>query len=471
MTSQVGSTTIVSRAPERSARAHRILVLYRPEEPASPDAGQRVVGHARVLAAARPLPLDRRNAAALLDARDGRLSRVHAAVEPIPAGEPGEGSWRVRDLGSRNGTWVNGRAVADSLLLSPGDVIRIGDHLLLYQRLKEREARALVADTIAAELLPGVSPQLALLRQRLLTLAGSKSPILITGPSGVGKDLVARALHALRHRGDAPPAPYVAINCAALSSGLQESELFGHAKGAFTGALCARPGLLREADGGTLFLDELGEMPLALQAKVLRVLESLEVRPVGSDRSFQLDLRIVAATNVQLAEEMAAGRFRGDLFARLMTHVIAVPALAARRDDILPLFARFARESGRELSLDADAAEALLCHDWPLNVRELRQLVTRLALELSSPRIQLGDLPEAWQQRLEQRAPAPGSDRLPPSIPSVLLEIPRDRAPGEAELRQVYATYAGSVSQVAAFFGKERMQIYRWLRRFGLLET
>jgi DNA-binding NtrC family response regulator len=395
-----------------------------------------------------------------LEPDDGKLSREHCCVQPDARG------WVLSDRGSRNGTFWNAQPAVEHELVS-GDVIRIGDHLLVYQELASDAARALLSDRREIATLEGNSPELALLRQRVEALASSADPVLILGETGVGKELVARALHT-RGRG---AEPFVGINCAALPQGLAEAELFGHTRGAFTDAGQARLGLFREAGAGTLFLDEVGELPPALQATLLRALETRDVRPVGSDKALPFSARIVAATNRDLDQELVRGGFRSDLFARLTTHVLVVPALRQHKDDILPLFASFLAAGGVSGARPTpDAAEALLTYGWPRNVRELRQLATRLAALLDGQRsIALERLPSEIAEALAARAPKPAAPAL--SVPEALLEIPRDRVPSESELRAVLAALGNNVSRVADFFSKDRRQIYRWCERFGISAT
>jgi two-component system response regulator AtoC len=211
-------------------------------------------------------------------------------------------------------------------------------------------------------------------------VATSDSPVLVSGESGTGKELVARSIH-LRSKRAARP--FVSINCGALPDTLLETELFGHRKGAFTGAVSAKAGLFEAADGGTLFLDEIGEMSPAMQVRLLRALDSGEVRRVGEERTFHVNARVVAATNKDLTREAAEGRFRWDLFYRVSTVIVPVPPLRQRRGDI-PLLvqhfiAPFAR-MGKSLTFTADALARLQAYDWPGNIRELRNLIERLLI-------------------------------------------------------------------------------------------
>ncbi|PWC46266.1 sigma-54 dependent transcriptional regulator [Azospirillum sp. TSA6c] len=234
----------------------------------------------------------------------------------------------------------------------------------------------------------------AILRLRALIerVAPSPSTVLIEGESGVGKELVARALHTRSHRAERP---FVALNCAAVSADLVEAELFGHLRGAFTGAKEARKGLFYYAHGGTLFLDEIGELPLALQSKLLRVLEERRIRPVGGEQELPVDVRVVAATNRDLKAEVAAGRFRADLFYRLAVMTLRVPPLRERGDDVVELARRFMgvlslRLGVPPLDIDPPLEAALIAHGWPGNVRELRNLVERALLFGEFPLEDLG---------------------------------------------------------------------------------
>ena len=207
--------------------------------------------------------------------------------------------------------------------------------------------------------------------------AGGRATILITGPSGAGKEVMARFLHEESPR---RARPFLAVNCAALPEAMLEALLFGHERGAFTGAAGAAPGLFRAADGGTLFLDELGEMPLSLQAKLLRAVEQGEVLPLGATAPVRVDVRLLAATNRDLPAEVEAGRFRPDLYWRLAVFPLAIPPLADRPGDILPLAAALLQRLGVAARLCDRALEMLLRHDWPGNVRELSNLLERAAI-------------------------------------------------------------------------------------------
>ena len=219
--------------------------------------------------------------------------------------------------------------------------------------------------------------------------------MLITGESGTGKELVARALHSEGARGKAP---FVAVNCGAIPEELMESELFGHKKGAFTGAIADKRGLFQEADGGTLFLDEIGELSLGLQVKLLRALQERKIKPVGATDEIEVDARVVAATNRDLEAEVARGAFRADLYYRLNVIEVRIPPLRQRREDI-PLLAehflrRFAVEHGRNVRLSGEAMRKLESFDFPGNVRELENVLERAVALSSSPILGVSDLPD-----------------------------------------------------------------------------
>ncbi len=263
---------------------------------------------------------------------------------------------------------------------------------LQLQVTKEHEVvRLLAADMVRSELV-GESPAIHSLISELDVVAGSDLAVLISGETGTGKELVARHLHAASNRADAP---MVYVNCAALPESLIESELFGHTKGAFSGASGLRAGKFELADGGTLFLDEIGELPLAMQPKLLRALQAGEVQRLGSDRFHQVDVRIIAATNRDLKREVAEGRFRADLYHRLSVYPVHVPPLRERGRDVLLLAGHFLELNRRKLGLGAirlaqSAQNALLEYSWPGNVRELEHLISRAVLRLSAARRQPG---------------------------------------------------------------------------------
>ena len=295
----------------------------------------------------------------------------------------------------------------------------------------------------------------------LARVAPSDATVLVRGESGTGKELVARALH---DRSARASGPFVAINCAALPEPLLESELFGHARGSFTDAKSARPGLFVSAHGGTLFLDEIGEMPLAMQAKLLRALEDRTVRPVGADRSVPFDVRIVAATHRDLDADVEAGRFRQDLFFRLQVVDLTLPPLRARGSDVLLLATHFLRAAARrygrgELTLGPDVAQALLRYDWPGNVRELSNTIERAVALARQNTLAVDDLPE----RVQKRAAEPRRVLLSVDSPDDL--VPLEEVERRYVLRVIEAV-DGNKKLAAQILGLDRSTLYRKIGRW-----
>jgi DNA-binding NtrC family response regulator len=250
-------------------------------------------------------------------------------------------------------------------------------------------------------------------------VAASDSPVLIHGESGTGKELIARSIHL---RSPRAARPFVSINCGALPDTLLETELFGHRRGAFSGAVTSRVGLFEAANGGTLFLDEIGEMSPAMQVRLLRTLDSGEVRRVGEERSFHVDVRIVAATAKDLTREASEARFRWDLFYRVSTVVVDVPALRQRREDIPLLVQHFLTpaRSGKPLAFASDALERLVAYDWPGNIRELRNVVERLQILHEGSEVRAGDLPAELRQAREHADAV--DEREPALVPLAHVE-------------------------------------------------
>ena len=392
---------------------------------------------------------------------DGWLSTRHARLTRVL------GRWVLEDTGSKNGSFVDGVRRSEAAL-TEGALVELGHTFFLYRDAVPcaPDAPPIVdAGTLAAPA-PGLvtlSPPLAQLFAHLAVVARSRIPVLLEGQTGTGKEVVARAIHEVSQRAG----PFVAVNCGALPRELVEAELFGHRKGAFSGATEERPGLVREADGGTLLLDEIGDLPAPSQAALLRVLQEHEVRPVGGTRPVRVDLRVVAATHRSLDRMVEAGDFRADLLARLAGHRLELPPLAARREDLGLLLAALIRRAApgdlaARLQIQPAAARAMLRYGWPANVRELEQCVTRaLLLAHESGRIELEHLPEPVRRAAEVPAAARQADDQ--------VDDQADEDDGRrSELVALMRQHAGNVTAVARAMGKARMQIQRWMKRYGI---
>jgi len=381
---------------------------------------------------------------------DRRMSVVHTRLRS------GLGRWTIEDAGSKNGTFVNGVTVERGLL-DDDDVVEAGHTFFIF-----RQAAALDADAPTeldgSELersLPGLAtlssafaPELVRLRR----IAQSNVPVVLRGESGTGKEVVARALHVLSERSG----EFVAINCGALPETLVESELFGHRQGAFTGATSDRPGLIRSAHGGTLLLDEIGDLPLASQAALLRVLQEGEVVPVGDTRPIPVDVRIVAASHRDLDALTARGQLRPDLLARISGFQVELPALRDRREDLGLLIGTLLSRHGGDRAAQAvftpAAARLLFTYDWPMNIRELDKCLEAALVLAGDGPIAPEALPEAIRAHRRRAAP------------SAREEEQRRRR----ELVSLLTEHQGNVAAVARAMGKARMQIQRWVKRYGL---
>jgi two-component system response regulator AtoC len=306
----------------------------------------------------------------------------------------------------------------------------------------------------------GESPLIKRVFERIEAVAAADVTILVTGETGTGKELVARALHA---RGARARGPFVPVNCAAMTESLLESELFGHARGAFTDAKEARPGLLVKARGGTVFLDEIGDMPLGMQAKLLRALESRMVRPVGSDTEVPIDVRILAATNRDLESDVEEGRFRRDLYFRVNVIRIELPPLRSRGNDVLLLAQHFlgsaAQRFGKSVTgISPSAAERLLCYPWPGNVRELQNAIEHAVAVTSYDKMVSEDLPERIRDYRQSHV-------------LVVSDNPAEFLPmHEVERRyilRVLDAVGGNKTIAARLLGFDRRTMYRKLERYA----
>ncbi|MGH9470926.1 MAG: sigma-54-dependent transcriptional regulator [Terriglobia bacterium] len=341
------------------------------------------------------------------------------------------------------------------------------EQLALIDRNRELQAQLHGGFRILGESVP-----MKALRQQIALAAPTSGRVLIYGESGVGKELVARALHNLGARARKP---FVEVNCAAIPEELIESELFGHVKGAFTGAVDDKPGKFEQADAGTLFLDEIGDMSLRTQSKVLRVIEEQRFAPVGSGSALSVDVRIIAATNKNLQEEIQKGNFREDLFYRLNVIPFYVPALREHPADIPELansfLAEFTRTYGRRPKQFAETAmQSLARYRWPGNVRELRNLVERLVIMVPGVRVERRHLPPAMQASSQE---SPARSRAPRTafggVESAFSSLHEARAAYErGYILRTLEEHRGNVSRTAEALGLERSNLYRKMRSLGI---
>src|SRR5687767_9179389 len=335
----------------------------------------------------------------------------------------------------------------------------------LRQRTLEAENRALRAKVDAQHTMVGESYAMVKLREQVAMAAPTNGRVLIFGENGTGKELVARNIHQMSRR---RAGPFVEVNCAAIPEDLIESELFGHVRGAFTGAVADRRGKFEAAHGGTIFLDEIADMSLKTQAKVLRVLQEQIMEPVGGSNRIKVDARVLAAANKDLTSEIRAGRFREDLYFRLNVVPIFVPPLRDRQEDIAlfadHFMAMLAREYGRRpKTFESDAIAALKQYPWPGNVRELRNVIERLMIMVPGDRISSRDL-----TFLDQQIAPAGAE---PAAAKASLDAPlheaRDRFERDYILRAL-ASQHGNISRTAELLGIERSNLYRKMRGFGI---
>jgi two-component system response regulator HydG len=341
-------------------------------------------------------------------------------------------------------------------------VVQTVQRALEHRALRVRN-RELEGELDRRSVLQGIVAQSAAMRRvidMVRDLSANESNVLIEAESGTGKELIARAIHETSPRRDGP---FIPVDCSALPEGIIEGELFGHERGAFTGATRAAPGLFRSADGGTLFLDEIGELPMPMQSKLLRAIQEREVRPLGAGSPVPIDVRIVAATNRDLGAEVQAGRFRSDLYYRLRVVSIELPPLRDRPEDVAVLAShfleRYARSSPVE-GIEPDALETLLEHTWDGNVRELENTIEAAVALARGPRLQVEDL------RLLGRQPgvrADGPSAPPPKAIPVSL-----RAYERACIGEALARCAQDVRRAAELLGIGRSTLYRKMREHGL---
>ncbi|MGE5246999.1 MAG: sigma-54-dependent transcriptional regulator [Verrucomicrobiota bacterium] len=343
----------------------------------------------------------------------------------------------------------------DQLLLSVGKAL---ERRRLAAELRDLRIRA---GGVGREVVT-VSPAMRSVLEMASRVARTEATVLITGESGTGKEVIARRIHVLSPRAEGP---FVAVNCAAIPSDLLESELFGHARGAFTGAVRDRAGRFRQASGGTLFLDEVAEIPIGLQGKLLRALQEKVVDAVGADAPVPVDVRIVAATNRDLAERIGKGAFREDLYYRLNVVGLHVPPLRERTEDIAPLVRHFVSElsGGREIAIPADVMEELSRRRWPGNVRELKNACERMVVLCQGDQISIGDLPPAPHAAETKPAREIPSD-WPPLPPGGLSLVDLERRVIERALQMKN----GNITQAATYLRIPRHVLVYRLEKYGI---
>lgn len=384
-----------------------------------------------------------------------------AVIEHLAVEYPDVPVLLMTAYGSLESAMAAFRKGAADYLLKPlqHDELLIKIQRCLERRRLIREVRFLrrkVSEGDEGTRLIGKSPAMEEIRELIRRVAPAQTTVLVTGETGTGKEVVARSMHEL---GRGLDAPFVAVNCAALPKELMESELFGHRKGAFSGAVRDKPGMFELAAGGSLFLDEIGDLPLELQPKLLRALEQREVMPVGGTRPVPTRLRLIAATHKDLREEAKAGRFREDLFYRIRVMEIALPPLREHRSDIPELIdhllARInAGLKTRVLGVDDEALRVLMSADWPGNVRELDNALERAVLLTDSPHLGLADLPADLRG-------------APSSEPSQDLKTAVGAYEAE-HIRRVLKTCGGNREEAARVLGVNPSTLYRRLHRYDL---
>lgn len=409
--------------------------------------------------------------------RDPALSRRHAAL--LVRSDCVE----INDLGSRNGTFVAGRKSATARV-SHGAVLRWGDTLAV---LEADSNRALEFEQ-PTPAIPGQSEQARLLRAALDMAARGFRPVLVHGQTGVGKEFAVQELHQRSGRGGR----LVRVNMPAVPESLFEGQFFGYAKGAFTGSTVALPGYVREAHSGTLMLDEIGDLPMTLQAKLLRLVEEGTVRPLGAASDVPIDVRFVAATNANLAQLAAQGKFRHDLLARLSVHSVEVPPLSERRADLLALADTVAPLLGQgrswRFTLSARCLERLLLAPWKYNLRDLQAVLIRTAQHVELGWTATDALAIAMKALLAVPEPQPEPETAAIDVLPVMVRTQRRDPPTPAtvvraadpppsaqrwrpsaqELRSWLKEHRGNIEHVAAALGRDRRQVYRWLDYAGI---
>jgi DNA-binding NtrC family response regulator len=407
-----------------------------------------------------------------LSLTDARVSGYHCEVRLD------ENGYRLVDMGSTNGTYVSSLRIND-VYITPGTVIFVGTTQICFEPLATSIEVPLSERDRFGDMV-GKSVKMRELFARLERLAKTDATVLITGETGVGKELVAESLHEYSPR---QSGPFEVLDCSAIPENLIESQLFGHERGAFTGATNTFSGVFERAHRGTVFLDEIGELPLGMQPKLLRVLERRQVRRVGGSRTIDVDMRVIAATNRDLGVEVGRGRFREDLYYRLAVARVHVPPLRERREDIPLLIEHILSHTpgGEHASLSGDTVTLMQKHDWPGNVRELRNVIERAvflaepptstnALRRTRPRSGAGDEPDP---PADDSGARPGNERH--LTLTIDIETPyklaKQAVVNEFERRyitELLAAHDGNISRAARAAGIDRMSIHKILNRLEL---
>ena len=388
-----------------------------------------------------------------LNLTDGKVSGLHCELKLQPEG------YRLRDLGSTNGTYVKGVRVVDAFI-QPGSTIQVGKSAITFNPTDDAVAMPLWNEARLQQLIGG-SAAMRHLFELINRFAQSDATVLIQGETGTGKELIADAIHQCSPRRNEP---FVVLDCSAIPEQLFEAQLFGHEVGAFTGAVKSTPGVFEMAHGGTLFLAQIGALPLDVQAKLLRAVETRKVRRLGGTKVFASDVRLVAATNRDLAAEVNRGTFRSDLFYRLNVARLQVPALRERREDLPMLVEHFLRQlsvsSGQpDPRLPDDFMARAMRHTWPGNVRELRNSVERAMLLPNHPGVAFETPP---------KKEGDGFAHIDIDIP---FKTAKQKLVDEFDRRYLQAlleAHDGNISAAARAAGIERMSIYKMIRRLGL---
>ncbi len=421
-----------------------------------------------------------RDASNLICVPEQAVSREHARIYARDT------RWMLQDLGSRNGTMVDGSYITE-VELEPNHEIRVGDAMFKFVDAGAEKCVAYridgnVAGDRRAKLFTDLvgGAQMDQIAADIERIAPTELSAVVLGETGTGKEVVARGIHRFSGR----KGTFQAINCAAIPHNLLESELFGYRRGAFSGADRDKPGLIKLADNGTLFLDEIGDMPLDAQAKLLRVLQSREVFPLGATTPELVDIRVVCATHRDLYQYVKEGKFRGDLLARLNEHVVRLPPLRERKEDIFLLAKSFCARYGRpDMQFSFSFLVALFHYDWPFNVRELESCIKRGVALTDSIELDTMHLPDAISEHMKGYGDRPRVS-LPSQLPAAPYEghhphlpspggtptapPPRRGPPTEEELRQLLERHKGNIAAVGRELGKERMQVHRWLKRYEI---